>query len=781
MGRRRGRKRGRGRGDGRGSLVAAAAVVCVACGLLRLRSGSSLGLLALPRTAQSFVLVTPPTSRYATRSGSGINVLSSSPLPLPDDREIIRIELKGVPDSATSRFLKEWGARRVPLRSGELGAPRTSMPMTTELKLAEDPPRLLLQFDASPTDMLEISVHTLREGSSSALLMKRGEGGQAMGGSLGPQVKSLVRKSEQDVALKLRIDAEECAKRESMQSKARGISAPKQSYDYDSAPFGIAEGVIVDDVFGAYAGGKDSFQTEAVSMFEQVAAAQQKGENVVDFDREPIQFGVDMSDGFAGVLRSTNATEDSLGSLFAAGKDMAILNSPDSGQDQRALPASEELVQLEVMLSTEAGLQGGLDIFSGPPKSEASAEAMSAAAAEQEQLELGGVQRMYTMVDENDKPLLQLTAAEYEALNEDELDEQFSSLRTLLTEVRRAPIEMWPSILREYNDVLLHPYYILSMRAQVPYIETDLDRHVLLAINARATVLVQQLAMAKQAQEQAQLEKIRDICEAAMEDMRTLPDRVREMRPLLDADFVAYLRYAIDREKAASGAGDSLWLQVLTVIQKGVLAELAKDVKRDVDDIHLVLRMEEPHERRELLKLIIADLPTLSVRQFRKVAWNIVDGIALRDDVDADLKARVAELGTLLQELMPDSVVKEMSREADEWAEKRVQDSEALRKRAEMDVKLDDAAISAAMLNLRGLDDLDGLEGDEDSVEEDDDDLVDLSDLYGRSSNSDFYSSISEEEEIQEGEQWEAFSAQDLFEGGEEERLKSLRDAAAKE
>ncbi|CAN0045447.1 unnamed protein product, partial [Discosporangium mesarthrocarpum] len=69
------------------------------------------------------------------------------------------------------------------------------------------------------------------------------------------------------------------------------------------------------------------------------------------------------------------------------------------------------------------------------------------------------------------------------------------------------------------------------------------------AANQMAATMVQELALMQQRLEMQQLEKIRAICEAAMEDMRSLGDKVRQMKPLLDQDFVAYLSYAIDVER----------------------------------------------------------------------------------------------------------------------------------------------------------------------------------------------------------------------------------------
>lgn len=53
------------------------------------------------------------------------------------------------------------------------------------------------------------------------------------------------------------------------------------------------------------------------------------------------------------------------------------------------------------------------------------------------------------------------------------------------------------------------------------------ERDAMLAANQAAVNTVQQLAKMHQRLEMQQLEKIRDICEAALEDMDSVPDKVK--------------------------------------------------------------------------------------------------------------------------------------------------------------------------------------------------------------------------------------------------------------
>ncbi|CAM9288324.1 unnamed protein product, partial [Laminaria digitata] len=205
------------------------------------------------------------------------------------------------------------------------------------------------------------------------------------------------------------------------------------------------------------------------------------------------------------------------------------------------------------------------------------------------------------------------------------------------------------------------------------------------AANQAAVNTVQQLADMHQRLEIQQLEKIRDICEAALEDMESLPDKIRYMKPLLDDNFVAYMGYAIMQEReeiVKSGLNPdrepTRWLQVLGVIQKGVMAELQKSVYEDVEAISHVLRLREPEERLALLNITIETLPSMHVRAFKRTATNIVDYYQAQGDdfPDQDLRSMVLEVGQNLEVLMSDERVAHLCEEIDEWAaQKAEQDS----------------------------------------------------------------------------------------------------------
>jgi hypothetical protein len=166
------------------------------------------------------------------------------------------------------------------------------------------------------------------------------------------------------------------------------------------------------------------------------------------------------------------------------------------------------------------------------------------------------------------------------------------------------------------------------------------------------------------------------------ETAMALTDAVRDMRPLLDDAFVAYLKFAIAEEEASlerQGVVDdpeyNRWLFVLKIVQEGVYAELARGVRRYIDHIGYVLRMKTKAERRDLLAKLIEVMPTMDVRPFVKVVGNIVGslGTSVKGDFAdgvllGDMTNKLLQLQRDVDDILPPDVLKERSRDADNWA-----------------------------------------------------------------------------------------------------------------
>ena len=153
-----------------------------------------------------------------------------------------------------------------------------------------------------------------------------------------------------------------------------------------------------------------------------------------------------------------------------------------------------------------------------------------------------------------------------------------------------------------------------------------------------------------------------------MKDMNELPGVVAGMKPLLDRDFIGYLTYAIgierDRIRYGSssatrndGGGTGIpvldpdreptpWLQVLSLIRKGTYAELAKDLRADIQAVTYILRMPDPESQRALLSKTIDTLPSWDVRQFHRVVSNIVSNFERRQQQFAFDRSDKHEIGS---------------------------------------------------------------------------------------------------------------------------------------
>jgi hypothetical protein len=164
-----------------------------------------------------------------------------------------------------------------------------------------------------------------------------------------------------------------------------------------------------------------------------------------------------------------------------------------------------------------------------------------------------------------------------------------------------------------------------------------------------------------------------------------LTDAVRDMRPLFDDAFVAYLKYAVAEEEARLARAGVLddpvhnhWLFVLQIVQQGVYREIARSINRYIEHIWYVLRMETPTERRMLLEKLIDVMPTLDVRPFVGVVENMVGalGDSARGEFDGvtalgEMTNKLLQLHRDVKDLLPPKRIALMSRDADEWAASR--------------------------------------------------------------------------------------------------------------
>jgi len=284
-----------------------------------------------------------------------------------------------------------------------------------------------------------------------------------------------------------------------------------------------------------------------------------------------------------------------------------------------------------------------------------------------------------------------------------------SRLDMVLAELRQQPAERFDEIISNYRDLLLSDNFVTMIREKLnsmAKLEMELKKsaknieeikakhEIELAILSRilqyAQLLLKEARAIGAELEVAQLEVIRSICQVAMdpnhqteeETALALTDAVRDMKPLLDENFVAYLKYAIAEEEgrlARSGLLDDpehqRWLYVLKIVQEGVYAELSRGVQRFIDHISYVLRMETKQERRMLLSRLIDVMPSMDIRPFVKVVDNIAASLGagtrgdfVETDVLGGMTNKILQLRRDVHDLLPGDRIKIMSKDADEWA-----------------------------------------------------------------------------------------------------------------
>jgi len=290
--------------------------------------------------------------------------------------------------------------------------------------------------------------------------------------------------------------------------------------------------------------------------------------------------------------------------------------------------------------------------------------------------------------------------------------EERARLSMVLNELTSQPEDRFEEITMNFKDLLLSDNivnlikdrirsmeieYLNAMRTEDDVIvqkvksEQETEKKIISKLTTYIQIVLKEVRALGAELEANQLEVVRSICMVAMNpDHKTeedtaiaLTDAVRDMRPLLDENFVAYLKYAIAEEEgrlARAGVLDdpehNRWLFILKIVQEGVYTELAVSVSRYIDHIWYILRMETKEERRLLLKKLIDAMPTMDIRPFLKVVDNIVAslGMGVKGEFDVDILGgmtnKLLQLNRDVKEFLPPETVDILSKDADEWADR---------------------------------------------------------------------------------------------------------------
>jgi hypothetical protein len=287
-----------------------------------------------------------------------------------------------------------------------------------------------------------------------------------------------------------------------------------------------------------------------------------------------------------------------------------------------------------------------------------------------------------------------------------------SRLDIIVGEMWNQPEERFKEIAENYKDLLLSDNFVGLLKERLTEMaDRDVDairkgddeyklnlevrhereRHILGHLVTFAQLLLKEARALGAQLEAQQIEVIRSICKVAMDPMytseeeiaRALTNAVRDMRPMFDDIFVAYIKYAVAEEEGRLARGGVLddpehnqWLNILKIIQQGVYSEIAKGINRYIEHIWYVLRMETREQRRALLSELIDVLPTMDVRPFVQVVDNVASslGDAAKGDIDpnalGEMTNKILQLHRDVHELLPPERIAAMAKDADEWAAK---------------------------------------------------------------------------------------------------------------
>eukprot|EP00624_Nannochloropsis_granulata_P003923 evm.model.NODE_29647_length_52634_cov_57.405155.19 len=561
-----------------------------------------------------------------------------------------------------------------------------------------------------------------REGGVSVLLYteEEAEAMGAVGGAAAAPVPAVLDVDDgymllQDKDLR---EGEQDEKKEESGSSSRDKAEEDARLRELVESLGLAEALNLDALEGGggYADPNSPFAKKAVAAYEAFVQAQKEGggEGGGDVASAVAGMGEVVLDELDGSGKEGGATPEDVRAMFEGGVRSAMQEADRvaaKGQRRKRVLAAvkevaqskekeeeggggvkEGLVTLQMMFEG-TGLKGGMDVLAGPPGETSE--------------NLASWERRREGVGDEEGAVLQSLVEEEEEEDEDEWDESLGATGEadplgdvgwdvaarfdLLVRELEATVDspdLLAGIASQYHNVFLSRHFLGLMRARLEACEaaaggeeeeeggrwgrgrrevTAATPVVLARMVTFAEQLVVQVQEMGQLYELQQLDKIKAICAVAEEDMSKLSEYVSSRKDELDEDFVRYLQYLLEAEKARlKGAGvarperePSNWLMILEIVKKGVYHEMGKAVRDDVSMVHFITRFEEADEREHLARAHIARLTPSQVIPFKRVVTQMVDHFESRvndlTEAELALAGKVLEVEDILEEVHPDS------------------------------------------------------------------------------------------------------------------------------
>lgn len=339
------------------------------------------------------------------------------------------------------------------------------------------------------------------------------------------------------------------------------------------------------------------------------------------------------------INRNASAQSEPLEKLFEAGANISRLSweamlarNYDTPEDL-SIPPTTFPIDLQ-----SAGLEKGIDIFEGPPMELVQNPPLSSIEG-QRRLE---ATLLFPPKQENYASDLQ-------------------KIEFLLNELKNNVDEMHPTILDSFKDALLADNFLFIMK-QLNATQTDgRVRTLCTKIVDAAKVLTAELGVLAKTESVRHLETIHDLCQVSaryQQDELKFLEELDYLKPRFDTALLGYLSFAVNEERAmitARGSDPdrlpSKWLQVLTVIQQGVLAEFETRFNRLLEPLLLTVRFEQPELRRVLLGRFVNITQPLELYYMRELAVNMATATLALPDSELPEPSLRPKLVQLLQDV----------------------------------------------------------------------------------------------------------------------------------
>ena len=223
-------------------------------------------------------------------------------------------------------------------------------------------------------------------------------------------------------------------------------------------------------------------------------------------------------------------------------------------------------------------------------------------------------------------------------------------LETLITTLNETAPELHDMVIDGHRDLLLSENILFLLKRAQASTDSMKVRLFYKKIAERASGLVMELNMLFKVESARHLHTIQEVCRITTEyqhDEMQYLDQLEAIKPFFDKEFLSYLTYAIGEEMSKmrkNGLDPTLapseWLQVLTIVRRGVEAEFLSRYDHLIESILLVLRWDRPGDdevRSEIFQRFVAITPAMELPYLKELAVNMVENILQRHAVETGL------------------------------------------------------------------------------------------------------------------------------------------------